>query len=160
MTRERFTIHKMMETYNVAQDVTDDYIEELVNNGKLVEDISIMIHDNGLDMSMRECCDFLNKGAEAIEFKDKLIDILIMFNNNYLNEDERIFLKNLCDTLGIDLKEEEKNQRLKKDIQRILDYVWNNESRDTALTDTERESYNNLNRYVDGIHPILKHEEE
>ena len=71
---ERFKVDKFIEGCPVGYQIIDSYVEELVKEGKTVEDVTVDITDNGMSMTMRECCDILNSLYEENMLLLKLKD--------------------------------------------------------------------------------------
>ena len=85
MTEKRFTVHTLIEDYEVGEDDLKGHMVEIL--------------DNGNHMTYKECCDLLNKQHKQLE---RLENVLQSFSKRDLLDVERIFLQNICKELKED----------------------------------------------------------
>lgn len=74
MTEKEYTIHKMIEGYNVASDCINHYVKELIERNEFVEDVTVEILHNGSSMTYKECCELLNQLTEENKYLREKMD--------------------------------------------------------------------------------------
>lgn len=77
MTENEYTVHRMIEGFDIASECIEEYVKELIKEDKFVDDVTVEILHNGRNITYKECCDILNHLTEENKYLREKIDTKI-----------------------------------------------------------------------------------